>query len=244
MDTIGIGITAFKYLISILPQPKSPATDYSELRGIYKEHYEKLGSLYGLPGQATDVQPVEMGPAPAPAPKVTTYHARPIQATPEKITASGAPVSTSCIACSSSHVATVAGALGEAMRFARENGIMHPEVIKRLDAADQEITIMERIDLSAEAVRNSPANDQELAKYFLPKIRELRQNLGNVASVDDLEKTAADASVLSHEFRLKRMEQNGVDLNPIVALAKKVQAGEISIEDARAQVKQYLPKGA
>ena len=102
---------------------------------------------------------------------------------------------------------------------------------------------MERIDLSPEAVHNSPPKDQELAKYFLPKIRELRQNLGNVASVDDLEKTAADASVLSHEFRLKRMEQNGVDLNPIVELAKKVQAGEITVEEARVQVRQYLPKG-
>lgn len=241
MDVLTLGVTAFKMLASLIPPEKPPGTDYDELRNIYNEHFDKKLQIFGMgpPSEQQSVNIIDVKPVTVELPPVPAPRALP----PGKLTGTGAPVATSCIACSSSHVATVAGALGEAMRFARENGIMHPEVIKRLDAADQEITIMERIDLSADAVRNSPPRDQELAKYFLPKIRELRQNLGNVASVDDLEKTAADASILSHEFRLKRMEQNGVDLNPIVALAQKVQAGEISIEEARAQVRKYLPKG-
>jgi hypothetical protein len=40
------------------------------------------------------------------------------------------------------------------------------------------------------------------------------------------------------------MESKGVSLNPILELAKKVQAGEMSLEEARAKVKEYLPAEA
>lgn len=246
MDTVGIGITAFRYLISILPQPKPPGTDYNELRSIYNEHYEKLGSLYGSPGPAADVQPAMLGPAPlpspAPAPKVTTYRRADVSQVPEKTTASGAPVSTSCIACSQSHITGIAGFLEESLRFAREGGVTHPEALRRIDAADREIVNMERLDLSPESILNSPKQDQELARYFMPKIRVVRQAIGQITDVSTLEKAAAEASILSQEFRLKRMEAAGTDLNPIVALAKRVQSGELTIEEAREAVKQYLPK--
>lgn len=102
---------------------------------------------------------------------------------------------------------------------------------------------MERIDLSPEAILNSPEKDQELARYFLPKIRVLRQDIGQIADVPGLEKAAAEASVLSQEFRLKRMQAAGVNLNPIMALAKAVQDGTMTVEEARAKVKEFLPEG-
>jgi hypothetical protein len=137
---------------------------------------------------------------------------------------------------------TIAGALDEGLRFAREGGIMHPEAIRRISLADKEVNIMERVDLSPEAIQNSPAKDQELARYFMPKIRQLRQNIGNITTAEEMEKVAAESSVLAQEFRLRQMQSKGADLSPIMELAKKVQAGELTMEEAREQVKQYLPK--
>jgi hypothetical protein len=117
----------------------------------------------------------------------------------------GKAVSTSCISCSHSHLTTIAGALEEGLRFAREGGIMHPEAIRRLSLADKEVNIMERIDLAPEMVQKSPAEDQELVKYFQPKIRKIRQDIGNITSVEDMEKAAAESSELANEFRLKQM---------------------------------------
>lgn len=235
MNGIEIGLTTLRALIKLVPPPKPPTIDYSEMRSLHNEYFdkmiEKIESRTGEKSQFIDVTPAML------------EKAEEVKLLPERTTETGAPVATSCIACSASHVATVAGALGEAMRFAREGGITDPEVIRRLDAADQEITIMERIDLSPESVRNSPAKDQEMAHFFLPKIRELRQNIGSISNVDELERAASEASILSHEFRLKRMESNGTNLNPIIELAKKVQSGEMTMEEARSQVKQYLPQG-
>lgn len=151
-------------------------------------------------------------------------------------------VATSCIPCSRSHLSTVSGALNESLRFARGEGIASPEVQRRLMMAEDEINMLERIDMSAESIQRSPEEEQELAREFLPRIRELRQSIGQIASVEQLEKTAADASILGQEFRLRNLQMKGVDLNPVMALAKRVQAGEIDMETARAQLKEMLPE--
>lgn len=235
MDTISMGIAAFKFLIGAIPPDKPPGIDYEGLRKINNEYYDKLSEIVTSPMKTPKKEITVNVP-------VIEAHAE-VKQLPERATATGAPVATSCIACSRSHMVTIAGALEESMRFARENGITDPDVIKRIDAAEKEINIMERIDLSPEAILNSPEKDKEMANFFLPKIRKLRQDIGQIATVDQLEAAAAEASIVSQEFRLRQMEMNGANLSPIITLAKKVQDGEISMEEAREQVKQYLPKG-
>lgn len=151
-------------------------------------------------------------------------------------------VATSCMACSRSHLSTVSGSLNEAMRFAREGGVSDPEVQRRILLAEDEINIMERIDLNPEAIARSPAADQVLARQYLPRIRTLRQELGQIDSVQSLEDIAAKASILSQEFRLRKAELGGVNLKPVFELADQVRAGKISIEEAKERIKKYLPE--
>jgi hypothetical protein len=242
MNVFEIAAIAVRILGNFIPNPKPPPVDYSALRNIYTEQYDKRINLFDNLG-ASSTNIIE---SPAPVALLEDPRQEPYVETPEvipaKLTGTGAPVATSCIACSRSHMATIAGALEEAIRFARDGGVTDPEAIRRIDTAEKEINIMERIDLSPEAIQNSPEKDQTLARHFLPKIRSLRQNIGQITSVEKLEKAASEASVLTHEFRLKQMEANGTNLNPILELAKKVQAGEMSMEEARAKVKEYLPK--
>jgi hypothetical protein len=232
MNGVDIGLTALRVLVKLIPPPKPEPVDYSDVRSVYDDFHNKRMAIhksYMTPRQAQS----------EPVAEVIVEQEPEIKQLPERATGE---VATSCIACSRSHMATIAGALDESMRFAREGGVTDPEVLRRLDVAEREINIMERIDLSPEAIQNSPPKDQAMAREFLPKIRRLRQDIGQITSVDQLERTASDASILTHEFRLRQMEQNGANLNPIIELAKRVQAGEISMEEARQQVKQYLPK--
>jgi len=154
-------------------------------------------------------------------------------------------VATACLSCSRSHLSTVSGALTEGLRFARGDpaGIMHPEVQRRIMLSEDEINIMERIDLAPDALAASPPEERTVAEEYLPRIRTLRQDIGNITSVEQLQETAAEASVLGQEFRLRILQLQGTDLNPIVELAKKVEAGEITMEEAKERVKELLPEG-
>ena len=52
---------------------------------------------------------------------------------------------TGCLDCSRSHLSAVSGSLAEALRFARKDGVEHPEVQRRISLAEDELTMMERI---------------------------------------------------------------------------------------------------
>lgn len=152
-------------------------------------------------------------------------------------------VSTACVSCTRSHLSTVSGALGEALRFAREDGIAHPEVQRRILLSEDEINIMERIDLAPDALAASPPEEKQLVTEYLPRIRKLRQEMGEITSLEKLEEVAAEASILGQEFRLRALQLRGVDLNPVMELARKVQAGEISMDEAKDKLKEILPEG-
>lgn len=243
MDKVSIIFRAAELVANFIPKPKPPKTDFSTLIEALPD-YSKLPQLQvtttkppqeplEYEEQMEKVELVEETPAEEPA------ELEPVSA---EIKPTEEDVSTSCIACSRSHLTTAAGALEESMRFAREGGITHPEVIRRLDTAEKEITIMERIDLSPESILRSRPEEQQLARDFLPKIRKIRQDIGGIRSVTDLENLAAQASVLSQEFRLRDLQLRGVDLNPVLDLARKVQAGEITMEEAKVKLKEYLPE--
>jgi hypothetical protein len=156
---------------------------------------------------------------------------------------------TGCLDCSRAHLSAASGSLSEALRFAREGGIEHPEVQRRINLAEDEITIMERIDLAPDALENSPEPERHVAEEFLPHIRKLRQDLGQISNVDKLQQSAAEASEISKEFRIKQHEimlnnlkEKGVNLDPIMDLAQQVRAGKITIEEAREKVRQLIPQ--
>lgn len=228
MDRINLLVAGINVLVKLMPPPKRPKFDYSDAPIFPGE----------LPGTASiSIWPVEAIQPAISYPKLSMPDE--VEESPQS---NRKVVATSCIACSQSHITGIAGALDESLRFARDGGVTDPEALRRIDAAEREIVTMERIDLSPEAILNSPEKDQEMARYFLPKIRVLRQDIGQIKDVPSLEKAAAEASVLSQEFRLKRMQSAGTDLNPIYQLAMKVQAGEMTIEEARIQARQYLPQ--
>jgi len=165
---------------------------------------------------------------------------------PEEVpeTSESPEISTACLSCSRSHLSTVSGALGEALRFARgdSRGIKHPEVIRRVLMAEDEINMLERIDLAPDALVNTSPEDREVAEEYLPRIRQLRQNIGNISSVTDLEEAAAEASILGQEFRLRHLQLQGVDLNPVLELAKSVERGEITMDEAKEKIRELVPE--
>ncbi|MDZ4246005.1 MAG: hypothetical protein U1D67_02685 [Dehalococcoidia bacterium] len=154
---------------------------------------------------------------------------------PEPVTGREA-VSVGCVPCARAHFSTVSGTLKEALRFAREGGIMHPEVQSRLLTAEEDITNVERHDWTPEKIINSPVAEQEIVRKILPILRELRQDMMEIASVEQLEAAAANAGELSTLLRLEVLKMRGVDTDRIVDLAHKVQSGDMSMEDAREEL--------
>jgi hypothetical protein len=123
----------------------------------------------------------------------------------------GIGIGIGCIACARAHFSTIAGSLKEAIRFAREDGITHPEVQSRLQAAEEEVTSVERHDWTPEKTLNSPPGEKQVIHGFFPDLRRLRQQIMQIATVGDLERAAADAALLSTSFRLAVLELRGVD---------------------------------
>lgn len=108
-------------------------------------------------------------------------------------------VGTGCIPCSVSHVATVAGQLNEAVRFARED-VLNPEVSIRIDNSLSEIAACERIDLAPENLVNLPSKEKEIANRAAARVRDLRHKLEWFKTADDLEQAASEATALQHDI--------------------------------------------
>lgn len=101
-----------------------------------------------------------------------------------------------CNACSKEHVSTASGALNEALRFARKEGIGTWEVQKRIGIALDELNNLERIDLSAENIVGLDGEEKQVAIDTANKSRDLRHQINAIKTVDDLERVAASASVV------------------------------------------------
>ncbi len=176
-------ISLLRFASILIPQPRPPRPDYGALL-------------------ATTAAPKSIAETAA-APQVAPYK---VEGPAQPTAAPATRQRTSCIPCSRSHLSTVSGALGESLRFAREGGVQHPEVVRRLALTEDEINILERVDLSADAIAQSPPAERDLARAMLPRIREVRQDIGAVGSVEDLEKVAAKASQLGQDFRKAHMD--------------------------------------
>lgn len=147
-------------------------------------------------------------------------------------------ISVGCLPCARAHLATIAGTLKEALRFAREDerGILHPEVQTRLQAAEEEITAVERHDWTPERILASPPEQQEVIRQMLPVLRELRQDIIEIQSVEDLERAAARAAELSVRLRMEVLRLKGIDTRKVMELAQRVVSGEMTAEQAKAEL--------
>ena len=223
MDGVTIFFKALEIIPKFLPKSKPPVVDYMSLRDVIP-HFE-------IPAvKATEIQVITEPEAPS---KIVTEVA--------PVETEHAETGTACLSCSRSHLSTVSGAITESLRFARTDGVGHPEVQRRLMLAEDEINIMERIDLAPDALAKASPGEQEVAQEYLPKIRKLRQDIGDITTVDHLETVAQEASILGQEFRLRHLQLRGVDLNPVLELAKSVQSGDISMAEAKEKLKTLLP---
>jgi hypothetical protein len=106
--------------------------------------------------------------------------------------------------CSEEHISQAASELKEALRMARARGIKDPEVRQRLHGARDELNSMERRDMVAEEIQSYPPEQQEIARWLLPKSAALRHSISEMlmkdATVEDLEKASAMAAKTSREF--------------------------------------------
>ena len=82
----------------------------------------------------------------------------------------------------------------EALRFAREDGMAHPEVKDRMDHAAQRIADMERFWLTPDRLATLPPTQRKEVETFIPKFRRFRQHALNfTVTPDDLAVTSEDA---------------------------------------------------
>jgi len=127
----------------------------------------------------------------------------PLESTSEEATSDRVAEGTACELCSSEHFAQTSGDLAEALRFARSEGVMYPEVIKRVEHARQELNTMERYDLSPSEIQRLSGPERELANWALQKSRNLRHMINRLITtkeVSNLEAAAAEAETTAHEF--------------------------------------------
>ncbi|MFD1956644.1 hypothetical protein ACFSL6_21285 [Paenibacillus thailandensis] len=82
----------------------------------------------------------------------------------------------------------IAASLKEAIRFARVDGIEHPEVQMRLERSEELVNGLERIRFAPEKLLLLDPKTRDEIKQVLPEIREARHQLVNgITTPDDLE---------------------------------------------------------
>jgi len=102
--------------------------------------------------------------------------------------------------CSRDHFSTVSGALNEAIRFSRDEGVSHPEVMRRIGTSLDELNSLERWDLSSENIERLKGTEKKLAEWGLKKSRDLRHMITSVKNHEDLEHVSAEASRIRTDF--------------------------------------------
>ena len=108
-----------------------------------------------------------------------------------------------CIPCGNDHFSTASSMLEESLRFAREDSVNNPEVIKRISAAEDELNAFERIDGASENVVKLPPKERELMLQMLAASREMRHKLKDIKDVPSLESTSVQVKEIKNQFRSK-----------------------------------------
>lgn len=117
---------------------------------------------------------------------------------------------------------TVAAAsLSESLRFAREDGLDHPEVEERFVKTEGIINNLERVTFSPQNLQQMSPEQAARVRATLPQLRKLRQDLVNqTVSVEDLEKVSARLSEIDRQLnppltgqQLQAVQSQATDLN-------------------------------
>jgi len=151
-----------------------------------------------------------------------------------------AKAGTGCRSCTADHLATCAGSLAEALRFARGDGIQSAEVQERIALCAEELNIWERRDATPKSFVELPEQDKDFLRRWLPKGRGLRHQLNDIQTIEDLEKTAAHAQRLHLEARKElQSNPNSPFLNEVQRQAKRVKTGELTKEQAVKEIEEW-----
>lgn len=143
---------------------------------------------------------------------------------------------------------TVAAAsLKEALRFAREDGMDHPEVQIRVQRTEEAINALERVKLAPEQLAKLPPDQAKAAKAALPALRKARQDLLNHAqTADDLEAVTARIATLDQQLNppppeetLEQLAEQAKTLNSefrrdVMKAWKSTKEGDAHAADANA----------
>lgn len=100
--------------------------------------------------------------------------------------------------------------LDEALRFARDDGVDHPESQLRTKNAEKvsndlqdRIIAIERMNLSPSSISGVSMDEKKVIDHVLPQIRKLRQGIvNNMDSVDGIEKSAAMANQIATQLKV------------------------------------------
>jgi hypothetical protein len=79
-----------------------------------------------------------------------------------------------CIPCTKNHLSTIAGALSEAVWFARSEGVSSDEVRRRIGIVEDELNIWERVDATPDKIDVLEPHEREVMREALRRGRELR----------------------------------------------------------------------
>jgi hypothetical protein len=144
-----------------------------------------------------------------------------------------------CQPCTADHLATCAGALSEAIRFARSDGMGSIEVQERLALCAEEMNIWERRDAAPKSFVSLPPEDKEFLRRWLPKGRSFRHRVNQVVSIEDLEGVAAEGQKLHLELRKELREKANPLFQELGRQADRIEAGEINEAQALKELESW-----
>jgi hypothetical protein len=112
----------------------------------------------------------------------------------------------------------ISGRLDEALRFARESGIHHPEAKQRLQDAQMAVLELERCRLMPEQAQTP--EERRMAEALAPRVRKLRQKvLNRLWSVEDLADASAAAGDLVTAVQTAVMARDAGGQSPLSNMA-------------------------
>lgn len=161
---------------------------------------------------------------------------------PSKEAQAPLPKGTACKPCTSDHFSTCAGALSEALRFARSGKVSDYEVQRRISLCVDELNIWERIDVSPEVLPRMTPDEKVFVRKWLPRGRELRHDLNEITTLEDLEAVAAKTKIMALEARQDMAALQPPVMKQIQSLADEVKSGKITKEEALTRLKEWHTK--
>lgn len=101
------------------------------------------------------------------------------EADPPAAVATPAPAEPTDLAPILARLTEAGASVDEALRFVREDGVDHPEAVRRLARAQEDLVMLERVDLRPSVLAGLPDGQRQVAEANMQALREARQALHN-----------------------------------------------------------------